>query len=74
MRQRLVGVGRIEDLVEGVAGAGEQLVGMGRVDREIKLQASGLIHRRVGQAHRRHEPRQGRALPGDIHGLGVRDD
>ena len=41
MRQRLTGIRRVEDLAEGMAGAGEPLVGMGRVDRDVELQAPG---------------------------------
>ncbi len=73
MRRRLAVVGGVDDLAERVARAGQELVGVGRVDGDGELQPPGVIQRRVGQAHRRHEPRQGRPVPGDIHVLGIHD-
>ena len=73
MGQRLAGVGRLEEILEFVPRAGQELIGSGRIEGDAGLQAPVVIERRVGQGHRGKEPGQRQALPGDVHVLGVLD-
>ena len=72
-RHRLVGVDEREQLREGVAGTGEQLVRVRRVHRHRQLLSRRIVERRVGERHRRLQPRQRRARPRNVHALRVGD-
>ena len=59
--------------LEGVARAGEEFVGMRRVDGDRQLQPAAVVERRVGQDHRGQEPGQRRSFPWDVHVLRIED-
>src|SRR3954467_13747871 len=60
-----------DDLVQGMAGTLEQLVGVGRIESSGKLQACRFVHARVSQTHRGLQPSQGPTGPWNLHSLGI---
>ena len=73
VRERLALVGHLQDLSEGVSGAGEEPFGPRRIEGNRDLLAGGVVERGVGQGHRRVQAIWRRALPRHVHGLGIGD-
>ncbi len=72
-RQRLIGVGEFQHLREGVPRRRENLLRIRRIHSDRKLGALRLNQFVVDEAHGRIEPRQFRAIPGNVHRFRIRN-